>query len=49
MHSERLTVVKEVEQKKAKLSKQHLLDATKRSRLTTFTAKKKADKNLNLF
>ena len=49
VYSERLTVVKEVEQMKAKLSKQHLSSSTKRSRLTTFIAKKKADKSLNLF
>ena len=42
MYSERLTVVKEVEQMKAKLSKQHLSSSTKRSRLTTFIAKNKS-------
>ena len=42
VYSERLTVVKEVEQMKAKLSKQHLSSSTKRSRLTTFIAKNKS-------
>ena len=42
VYSERLTVVKEVEQMKAKLSRQHLSSSTKRSRLTTFIAKNKS-------
>ena len=42
VYSERLTVVKEVEQMKAKLSKQHLSSSTKKSRLTTFIAKNKS-------